>query len=356
MATPTWADYAPPWWLRGAHRQTMIGRVLRRRPKLDTRIERWPMPDGDHLTIEIADPPVPPKGTVVVLHGLEGSSSRSYVQLTLEHLVRLGVRGVAMNFRSCGGEVNRRPRFYHAGETGDLGVVVDRIRREDPDQPLGAIGFSLGGNVLLKHLGETGSDAEICGAVAVSVPFDLAAGARLIGRGWAGKVYTHYFLRSLKAKLEAKVAEGYPEAQLDPDMVRRGLQARTLLAYDDAVTAPLHGFADAAAYYAASSSARWLPQIRVPSLLLHAEDDPFLPKAYLPMGVFEANPAVSLRLTQRGGHLGFLHPGPHGGAATARPTDARLGLGCWAERTAAEAVSHFLTGSSDPVSASPDES
>lgn len=332
----------------------MIGRVLRRRPELTTRRERWPTPDGDHLIIEIAEPPHPPVGTVIVLHGLEGSSSRTYVQLTLEHLVRLGLRGVAMNFRSCGGEVNRRPRFYHAGETGDLGVVVRRLRTDEPEQPLGAIGFSLGGNVLLKHLGEVGSGAEITGAVAVSVPFDLAAGARLIGRGLAGRVYTHYFLRSLKAKLEAKVAEGHPDAQLDPAMVRRGLESRSLLEYDDAVTAPLHGFAGAEAYYAASSSARWIPGIQTRCLVLHAEDDPFLPRPYIPLDVLHANPALSVRLTDRGGHLGFLHP-----RRPALITDqggARLGLGCWAERTAAEAVSAFLRGPSREPIASPDES
>ncbi len=333
--------FNPPRWLRGPHGQTMIGRVLRIRPQLVSRRVRWETPDGDFIDLDIVDPDGPPQGSVLILHGLEGSSTRSYVTLTLLHLRALGFRGIAMNFRSCSGETNRRARFYHSGETGDLAFVAARLASEST-LPLGAIGFSLGGNVLLKGLGETGSHSRFKAAVVVSVPFDLAAGARLIGAGAAGRIYTHYFLRSLKAKLKAKARVNHGADGIEPELLRAGLGARSLLAYDDAVTAPLHGFRDAAHYYAASSSADWISAIRTPTLALHAADDPFLPEACLPQRAFGENGLTTLHVTPRGGHLGFLE------VRGDQPAHARLGLGCWVERTAAAAIANFLGSAGAP--------
>jgi len=320
----------------------MLGRVLRRHPDLTVRRVRWDTEDGDFLDLDIVEPDDPPLGSVIILHGLEGSSSRSYVRLTLAHLRALGLRGIALNFRSCGGESNRRARFYHSGDTGDLAAVVARLADAEPGLRRAAIGFSLGGNVLLKYLGETGTESGLVGAAAVSVPFDLAVSARLIGSGWAGRVYTEYFLRSLKHKLAAKAERADGGEAVPETLVRAGLAAKSLVAYDDAVTAPLHGFANAPAYYSASSSKPWIDAIRTPTVALHAADDPFLPRPYLPEASFLANPHTDLRITQRGGHLGFLEAS---GDASSIP-GAKLGLGCWAERTAARVVWEFISPTS----------
>jgi predicted alpha/beta-fold hydrolase len=217
---------------------------------------------------------------------------------------RLGWQADALIFRSCNGEVTRARRLYHSGETTDLDLVVRRFVREHPDQPLVLAGFSLGGNVLLKWLGEQGDRApsEVRGAVAVSVPFDLERGARFIERGF-GRVYTRHFLRTLKAKARAKLAR-------DPGLFDPGKleQAKTLYEFDDVVTAPVHGFADAHDYYERSSSLGYLASIRRPTLLLSAYDDPFLPAEvlYEVQGIAATNRFLTAEFHPRGGHVGFV--------------------------------------------------
>ncbi|HKG91764.1 MAG TPA: alpha/beta fold hydrolase, partial [Gemmatimonadaceae bacterium] len=206
-------------------------------------------------------------------------------------------------FRGCGEEPNRARRFYHSGETGDLAHVLARVAREHPGAPLGLAGVSLGGNVLLKMLGEGGAlPPAVRAAAAVSVPFDLGRGARHIGRGF-GAVYEHSFLRSLRRKAEEKLGR-YPDL-CDP---ARLAAARTILEFDDAVTAPVHGFASADDYYARSSSIHFLPGIRVPTLLLSAADDPFLPPEVLDevRAVARGNPLLEVEFVERGGHVGFI--------------------------------------------------
>ena len=217
-----------------------------------------------------------------------------------------GLRAVGLNFRGCSGEVNRAPRFYHSGETEDVGFVIGLLGERFPIRPLMAIGFSLGGNILLKYLGEQGAmnSAPLSAAVAISVPYDLDAGTDALERGGMARLYVHYFLRSLLTKVQAK--EEILADVIDLDPVRA---SKTLREFDDAATSKLHGFADADDYYRKSSSKRFIQSIRVPTLLLHARDDPFLPETALPLPAIEANQFLTLVLTDRGGHVGFFEGG-----------------------------------------------
>lgn len=308
--------FQPPWWLRSAHLQTIGGKFLRPDPGLVIRRERVETPDGDFLDLDFAASPgyaEPGSGAeapaVLVLHGLEGSTRRRYMLVTFRELLRRGLRPIGLNFRSCSGEPNRLPRFYHSGETDDLRFALDHLAGKVPGGVRGAIGFSLGGNLLLKYLGEEGragggrqaGSPGLDAAVAISVPFDLTAGAAMLERGPMARVYTEYFLRSLRRKLIAKADLLRSLVDLDA-----ALRARTLREFDDAITAPLHGFADAADYYARSSSANYLESIRVPTLLLQAEDDPFLPPAALPHRAIAKNPHLVPAISSHGGHVGFI--------------------------------------------------
>ena len=309
--------FRPSAWARHAHAQTLAGKFLRPRPPVQIRRERWEAPDGDVLLLDFADGcardgsegggQLAHAPLVLVLHGLEGSALRPYALLAYRALNALGLGAVGLNFRGCGGEPNRLARFYHSGETGDPRWVLERLHARRPDRPLGALGFSLGGNVLLELLGELGADGPelVRAAAAVSVPFDLSAGADALERGPVVRAYARYFLRSLVGKLEPKRALLEPLIALGP-----AAHAPTIRAFDDLVTAPLHGFADAASYYEASSSARCLDAVRVPTLVLHSRDDPFLPAAAMPEAALHANPALVPFLTDRGGHVGFVEGPP----------------------------------------------
>jgi uncharacterized protein len=323
--------FRPARWLPGPHLQTVLGKFLRPRPDPGLTRERLTTPDGDFLDLDLAPDPGPEAPMVLVLHGLEGSSRRAYMRVALHELSRRGMLAVAMNFRACSGEPNLQPRFYHSGETGDVGWVVEFLRDRFPRRPLGAMGFSMGGNVLLKYLGEGRDRAPLDAAAAVSVPFDLMEGSRAIEAGAMGRVYTHYFLRSLREKVDRKV--GLLEPLLDLDRVRR---ARTLREYDEAATAPLHGFAGADEYYRASSSVKFLDDIRVPTLLLQAHDDPFLPSEFLPRKLVADNPFLLPTFTQAGGHVGFVE-----GEVPWRPT-------FWAESEAARYLQKLLDPDDGP--------
>ena len=288
--------------LGNPHVQTVLGKLLRPDIHVPVRRERVETPDGDFLDLDFATGAAPAATPVVVLHGLEGATTRRYMRTTFRHLLDAGLAPIGVNFRGCSGEPNRTVRAYHSGETEDiafvLGLLAGRFGR-----PVGLVGFSLGGNVTLKLLGERGAAAHalVAAAVAVSVPFDLAAGSDRIGSGIMGRVYTRYFMRSLLRKVALK--EDLLRDACDIDAVRR---ARTLRQFDDVATAPLHGFAGAADYYERSSSAAFIDGIRVPALVIHSMDDPFLPPDRVPAAALEANPHVTPVLTARGGHVGFI--------------------------------------------------
>ena len=308
-------SFRPAPGLGNAHLQTVWGRLARSRNLVPMRREVLETPDGDELVLDHLDgSPQGPR--VVLLHGLEGSSFSVYVQGMLALLALRGARATVLNFRSCARDPrrpgrslpNRRPRFYHSGETGDLGLVLRTLAGREQGVRLGALGVSLGGNVLLKWLGENPRQELIGAAATLSVPYDLEAGARHLERG-LGALYVRMFLRTLRAKVRS-LASRFPEAASAVDLPR-ALASRTFVEFDDAATAPLHGFAGATDYYDRSSSIRFLPRITAPVLCLSAEDDPFLPARVLPRAREAASPSVSVVVTPRGGHAGFLageHP------------------------------------------------
>jgi predicted alpha/beta-fold hydrolase len=328
-------SFRPAWWLRGAHAQTLWGKFARR-THVPTRLERWATPDDDFVELHRLDA-APGAPRLVILHGLEGSVRSHYVGGLLDQARRRGWGADLLVFRSCGTEPNRARRFYHSGETEDLAFVLDRVHQEHPESALLLAGVSLGGNVLLKLLGE-GDDRlppTVRAAATVSVPYDLGRGARHIGRGFS-RVYERHFLRSLRRKALEKL-ERYP------DLVERErlAAARTLWDFDDVVTAPVHGFASADDYYGRSSSLRVLRGIRRPTLLLSAVDDPFLPAAVLDEVRREAagNPALELEFVAHGGHVGFV-----AGAVPWRPV-------YWAERRVAEHLARFARSTADESTA-----
>lgn len=314
--------FTPAWWLPGPHCQTVGARWTRSRAGIRLARERIPLPDGDFLDLDWAlnGPGIDATRTVVVvLHGLEGSARSSYAFEAYRQLNRLGLAAVGLNFRSCGGELNRGRRLYHSGETEDLRFIVGLLRQRYPAARIGAVGFSLGGNVLLKYLGEESQEAQqrqerqegqrgqtglqdqaVQAAAAISVPYDLAASAAFTERGIA-RLYVRRLLRSLRAKVRAR------QADLGPFLdVPRAHAARTFREFDDAATAPLHGFRDADDYYARSSSATFLRAIRVETLLIHAADDPFLPPSVIPRDAVARNPRLHPLFVRHGGHVGFV--------------------------------------------------
>ncbi len=299
--------FRPAWWAPGPHAQTLLARALRSPVGPPFERERIETPDGDFLDVDWTPDPGPAAPLVLVLHGLEGGSRRTYMRSVCRELLARGVRSVAMNFRGCSGEMNRLPRFYHSGETGDATFLLRTFRARYPERRFGILGFSLGGNVLLKMLGERddGGRALVDAAAAISVPYDLAAGAELLQRPGMGTVYARYFLRSLMRKALAK--SELLDGRADLAALRR---ARTLRAFDDAVTAPLHGFRNADEYYRTASSAGFLEGIQVPTLLVHSRDDPFLPERRIPLSAADTNPFLTLALSAEGGHVGFLEGSP----------------------------------------------
>lgn len=281
------------------------------RTPLNLRLEQIDTPDGDflelhHLSGNAGTP------LLVLLHGLEGSLRSHYIQGLLDEASRRGWRAVVLIFRSCGGSLNRTRRFYHSGETTDLAFTIDHIAATYPDAPLILAGVSLGGNVLLKYLGEREDSVPpgVRAAAAVSVPYDLARAASHIDKGFA-KLYQRSFIRSLQSKALAKLEHF-------PDLVHREQirSIRTMRDFDNYITAPLHGFRDADDYYAQSSAINWLHSIRVDTLLLSAVDDPFLPSQVLDdvRNAAAYNSSLHLEFTPNGGHAGFV-----GGASPLRP-------------------------------------
>ena len=264
---------------------------------LPLRRERWELADGDFLDVDWTGRDSGP--IVVVLHGLEGSVDSHYARGILTAIHGRGWRGALMHFRGCSGEPNRLSRGYHSGETGDLNAFVSKLLADYPGTALAVVGYSLGGNVLLKWLGESAAQKSIRCAVAVSVPFDLGNTADRLERGFS-RTYQWWLLRSLHASAARKARLGL--IPYEPDEIFR---LRTFRAYDERLTAPLHGFAGAEDYYARSSSRQYLKDIAMPTLIVHALDDPLMSPDAAPRPD-ELSPAVEYDLSPRGGHVGFV--------------------------------------------------
>jgi uncharacterized protein len=257
--------------------------------------ERWDAPDGDFVDVDFAGPAGARR--LVLFHGLEGSSDSHYARAIAAHAAHKGWRIAIPHWRGCSGEANRKPRAYHSGDTAEVDWIVRRFA------PATAIGISLGGNALLKWLGEQGDHAPLQRAAAVSAPIDLPAAGRALDRGLNRLLYTRHFLSTLRPKSLAKL-ERFPGIY-DAAAVRA---ARTFRAFDNLVTAPLHGFRDVDHYWSSSASGPWLERIRVPTLLLNARNDPFLPEQELLAAARKAAPCVLLEFPRNGGHVGFPHP------------------------------------------------
>ena len=290
-------DFQPAWWCRGPNAQTLWARLARRAPKLCFWRERLELPDGDFLDLDWTENGTGP--IVMVLHGLEGSSQSPYARGMMQAIERRGWRGIVMHFRGCSGEPNRLARSYHSGETGDLAYVINTLRQREPYTKMAVVGFSLGGNVLLKWLGNTRSEAPVRAAVAVSVPYVLHSAADRLNRGFS-RLYQRQLMRSLRltvAKKRKRIA--LPIKVQDLSMLK------SFRDFDEYVTAPLHGFDSADHYYTLSSSRQYLKGIAVPTLLLHARDDPFMTEKVIPQKN-ELPDSVKLEVSPCGGHVGFV--------------------------------------------------
>jgi len=307
------STFRAPFLLRNGHVQTILPVLLRRRVLAAFARQRLELADGDFLDLDWLRCGAP--RVAILAHGLEGSSTQTYIRGMAAALARAGWDALAWNFRGCSGEPNRLPRAYHSGETGDLHAVIARAALDYP--AIALIGFSLGGNVILKYLGEAPAHPAIRAAVAVCAPIDLAACARQLDERRSNRIYLRRFLASLIEKIEAK-------AMLFPGIVDAAgaRQMRSFQQFDDRYTGPLHGFRDAADYWTQASSRQFLPHITVPTLLLQPRNDPFLaPEAY-PWREAEANPHLFLEAPDSGGHVGFL--------------DLAHGLQPWSERRCVE--------------------
>jgi len=330
-ATGPSPTFIPSRLLTNCHVQTVLGTALRRAVVLPgLRRQRIELADGDFVDVDIFGPESPGHGDrpwVLVLHGLEGSSRSSYVRGITAALVAAGCEVCVVNYRGCSGEPNRLARAYHAGETGDVLTVLERLGAERPGRPVAAVGFSIGGNILMKLLGEDPErvPAGLVAAVAVSPPFDLEPCARhLDRRSRTAAVYRGQLLRTLRKKAVAKLARFPRCVAATPKQL---LAARTFAQFDELYTAPVHGFENARDYWHRSSGVRYLPAVRHPLLIVTSQDDPFFPRDYVPRDVVTANACLELVLTERGGHCGFV------GGSLRSPT-------FWAEHT----VLHYLAG------------
>lgn len=303
------ASFSPAWWLPGPHLPTIFAKFGRRIAPAHDRVEQWPTPDGDAVSVARVDPAREGAPTLAIFHGLEGGLHSTYVRGLL-HLARArGWGAAALVWRTCDGRIPSAPRMYHSGETSDADHFIRRLVAERPAAPLHIVGVSLGANVLCKWLGEQRDQvpAQLGRAAAVSTPFDLSEGSAHLERGFS-KVYSRHFVRKLRAKAQRALSR-HAALPVDQALLAR---AKTFWDFDQAFTAPVHGFAGADDYYRRASSLPFLAAVRIPTLLLSAVDDPFLP-AHVLDRVREAardNPALRIEFTTRGGHVGWVSGPP----------------------------------------------
>ncbi|HEX4843278.1 MAG TPA: hydrolase [Limnobacter sp.] len=296
--------YRPPWWLPDGHSQTIVSARWASKPSLHYHRVRWDTPDGDFIDLDFTEPPDAFNAHAqlwVLFHGLEGCSRSHYSLAIMNKARQSGALGVVVHFRGCSGENNRLPRAYHSGDSPEMDWILRRLRSALPTvQRMHVTGVSLGGNVLLKWLGEQGEQAcrIVDSAVSVSAPVDLLAGAHSLARGF-NLVYTRMFLSTLIPKSLDKVRRfpGLGDAQAIA-------ACKNFFDFDNRVTAPWHGFKDAEHYYKSCSAKPLLRQIAVPTLMIHAKNDPFMGGQHLPSQV-EVSSSVRCLFTPHGGHVGF---------------------------------------------------
>lgn len=291
------SEFKPGLLWRNRHVQTIVPNTLYPVAKVDLTRERVELPDGDFIDVEWTSRTAGP--IVIVLHGLEGSIRSRYACNIMQKIHSLGMRGAMPYFRGCTGEPNRLPVSYHSGFTQDLEYFSGLLKQREPNTPLAAVGYSLGGNVLLKWLGESPNASRLTTGVAVSVPFDLGICSDAVEKGLS-KVYMWELMGRMRRSVKRKFVS-IPSPIPLPDIDK----LRTFREYDDALTAPLHGFKDAKDYYTRCSSRQFMKHIGVPTLVVHSADDPFMTPAAVPTDA-ELSDAVRFELSQRGGHVGFV--------------------------------------------------
>ncbi|MDD2864521.1 MAG: hydrolase [Methylococcales bacterium] len=299
--------FKPAWWLKNCHVQTLFPALFRRVPTPELQRERLVTPDGDFLDIDWCaantDSPI-----VILLHGLSGSSKSGYIKGLQQALQKNNFRSVALNFRGCSGTYNNTSRCYHSGETSDLDFLYRTLQEREPDTHFSAVGFSLGANVLLKWLGEKGNSIHLASAVAVSTPFVLGLCATKLDKGFS-TLYRTNLLRELKTYMEEKRLHLETQGHFfEAEKIKQCGDLSKITSfweYDNRVVAKLYGFKNAHDYYAQSSSRKFLNAITVPTLLIQAQDDPFMTVDVVP-NTSELPSCVKLELTQHGGHVGFI--------------------------------------------------
>ncbi|NBA94035.1 hydrolase [Pseudomonas sp. R5(2019)] len=305
---PSPHSFRPALGLANPHLQTLWGPLWRKIPSLERHRERLWLADGDFLDLDWHGPHQIDAPLVLVLHGLTGSSSSPYVLGLQQALAHRGWASAAVNWRGCSGEPNLLPRSYHSGASEDLAATIAHVRAQRPQAPLYAVGYSLGGNILLKHLGESGSNSQLQGAVAVSVPFRLDQCADRIAMGFS-RFYQAHFIRAMMAYLKDKqkrfAHEGHKDGLAAIDRLGPLTNLKTFWDFDGRVTAPLNGFRDAHDYYKRASSRYFLGENKTPTLIIHAKDDPFVFPHSLPTAN-ELTPSTTLEVHARGGHVGFV--------------------------------------------------
>jgi uncharacterized protein len=296
------STYRAPWWLPGGHLQTIYARQLARRYRVQYRRQRWQTPDDDFIDLDWLDGASDNSKLIVLFHGLEGHSQSHYALSLLSVAAQQGWRGAVPHFRGCSGEANRSLASYHSGDSREIDWILRRVKAANPQSRIYVVAISLGANILLKWLGEEGSAARhvIERAAAVSAPLDLVAAAGELDCGVNRLLYTKHFLRTLRPKAIAKISAH--RLTIDPRAVRASLTFRE---FDDLFTAPINGFKDAEDYWTRCSSKPWLKAIKVPTLIINARNDPFLPARALP-SASDVSDSVTLEFPRTGGHVGFV--------------------------------------------------
>lgn len=297
--------FNPATGLKNPHLQTLFPALFRRQPQPKMTIETFEFDDGDfvecywhHKPSVDLDIPI-----VTLFHGLQGSFRSPYIRGMMHALYRAGFSSVLMHFRGCSGKKNRLPRSYHSGDTGDAEAWINHLKNDYPNTPLYAVGYSLGGNMLLKLLGEQGSNSSLRAGVSISAPMQLDISAKRMERGFS-RLYQYYLLRDLKTSLRQKYTDHDMQSLIGIDRKEIG-KIKNFYAFDGAYTAPIHGFDSADDYYRKSSAKQFLKKIQTPTLIIQAVDDPFMTDEILPEAA-ELSPSITIEVYPHGGHVGFV--------------------------------------------------
>jgi len=295
------SQFKPAWWMTNRHAQTIMPRFFRPFHHTRYELEQLDTPDGDFIELAWSLPHNETAPLAVVLHGLEGNINSFYAKGMMKALKKQGYAVVLMHFRNCSTEVNRLPRAYHSGDTADLAFFINHLKQQYPNRAMVAVGFSLGGNVLAKYLGEENTNCPLNAAAVVSAPYDLSSSSDVIRKS-LGKIYQKYLLDRMKKSMQRKLPQIKQQISLTPKQL---MKIDDLLEFDNQLTAPLHGFENAHDYYRQASAMPYLKDIAIPTLIIHAKDDPMLSIKAVPSRQ-DVSEHVTLRISDKGGHVGFI--------------------------------------------------